>query len=142
MLAEERRARKDAEAALVVAQQASMTDHEKAVASARAEGKAEGERAAAAALAAAEFRVAAAGRLANPEAALAALDMSKLLTKAGHPDRAAIAALVEQLAVPAAAAAPPAGNGHVIPAGPRAPVQGGPGNSDWIRSIQRPGRRR
>jgi ribosomal protein L17 len=125
---------KDAKAALAAAQQASMTDAEKAIATARAEGKAEAAKEAAERLAAAEFRIAAAGRLANPEAALAVIDLAKLVQKNGEPNRQAIAALVEQLAPQQAQQA---GGGHVIPAGPRSVPAQAAGNGDWLRSVQR-----
>jgi 2-oxoglutarate dehydrogenase E2 component (dihydrolipoamide succinyltransferase) len=101
--------------------------HEQAIAAARAEGRAEAQAAAARTLAAAEFRFAAAGRIADPDAALAALDLAKLVGQDGEPDQAAIAALVESLAGPAQTAAP----GGLIPAGPRAPVGAG---GDWVRA--------
>jgi hypothetical protein len=133
-LDQERQARKDAEVKLATAQQAAMTDQEKAVAAARAEGKAEAEGAASRRLAAAEFRVAASGRLANPDGALAALDLSKLVGKDGEPDRKAIAALVDQLAPPQPQQT---ANGHVIPAGARTAAPAAAGNGDWLRSVQR-----
>jgi hypothetical protein len=137
-LSEARAELKDAKAALATAQQASMTEQERAVATARAEGKAEAEAAAAQRLAAAEFRIAATGRLANPDAALGVIDLSKLVQKNGEPNKQAITSLVEQLAATVPQTQQP--GGHVIPAGPRAPVQGGDG--DWLRTVQRPGRRR
>jgi hypothetical protein len=96
-----------------------------AIAAAREQGRAEAAREAGLRLAAAEFRAAAAGRIANPDAALGVLDMSKLVTD-GEPDKDAIAALVDQLA-----AIPPAAPGRV-PAGPRSagPANGG---GDWVR---------
>ena len=90
-----------------------MTEQEKAIAKAREDGKAEAAQAAALVVAAAEFKVQAAGKIANPDAALAALDLARLL-RTGSPDKNAIGELVGQLA-----AVPPA-PGHV-PAGPRAP---------------------
>jgi hypothetical protein len=135
-LDQERLARKDAEAKLAAAQQASMTEQERAVATARAEGKAEAEALAAQRLAAAEFRILAAGRLANPEGALAVIDMSKLVQKNGEPNRQAIAALVEQLAPQQAA-----GNGHVIPAGARTAPAPAAGQGDWLRNVSRGPRR-
>jgi len=109
-----------------------MSDAEKALAAARAEGKAEAEAVAARRLAAAEFRALATGRLVNPEAALAVIDLAKLLTRTGEPDRKAIAALVDQLAtVPEAP--PPPGR---IPGGVRQPVPTD-GDNDWLRRVRR-----
>jgi ribosomal protein L17 len=136
-LAEVRGELKDAKQALATAQQASMSDQEKQIAVARAEGKAEAAKEAAERLAAAEFRIAAAGRLANPEAALAMLDMAKLVQKNGEPNRQAIAALVEQLA-PQQAQQP--GGGHVIPTGPRT-ASTPAADGDWLRQVQRGPRR-
>jgi hypothetical protein len=95
-----------------------------AIAAAREQGRAEAAREAALRLAAAEFRAAAAGRLANPDAALGVLDLAKLV-KDGEPDKDAIGAVVDQLA-----AIPPTPGR--VPAGPRSP---GPGNGggDWVR---------
>ena len=109
-----------------------MTDQERAVAEAKAAGRAEATQEANLKLAAAEFRAKAAGRIANPDAALAALDLTKLLGKNGEPDAAAIAALVEQLAV---VPAPPPPPGY-IPPGPREPAAPGP-ETDFIRQIRR-----
>jgi hypothetical protein len=100
-----------------------MTEQEKAVAKAKEEGRAEAAAEAARGLAAAEFRAQAARRITNPEAALAVIDLAKLL-KDGKPDTKAIAALVEQLA---AVPAPPG----KVPAGPRDPGSNG-GNADWM----------
>jgi hypothetical protein len=142
-LDQERTMRREAEAQLERAKAAGLSDHEKAVAAARAEGRAEAESAAARALAGAEFRIMAAGKIASPEAALGALDLGKLLDKNGQPDKAKIAALVEQLAAAPAPPAPPAPPGPrgAIPPGPRAPAPGA-GDGDWLRNIQRPGGRR
>jgi hypothetical protein len=129
-LADARKQREDVQKELDKLRGQSMTEQEKAVAAAREEGKAEAERAAALKLVAAEFRIAAAGKLANPDAALAALDLAKLLDpKSGEPDAKAIAALVDQLAV----VPPPPGQ---IPAGPRVPVPAADG--DFIRQIRGP----
>ena len=118
---------KDLETELARVRGQGMTEQEKAVAKAREEGKAEAAQSAALVMAAAEFRVQAAGKIGNPEAALAALDLARLV-KDGQPDKTAIGALVEQLA------AVPAAPGKV-PAGPRDP--GGEADPDWVRSIGR-----
>jgi hypothetical protein len=106
-----------------------MTEAEAAVAAARAEGAAEATKAAGLKLAAAEFRAAAAGKLADPAAALAALDLSRFVGDDGEPDRKKIGDLIDKLA---AAVAPPNGaGGGIIPAGPRRPA----GDGDFIRQI-------
>jgi flagellar biosynthesis/type III secretory pathway protein FliH len=119
----ERKARKELEAELARLREQGMSEQERAMAKAREEGKAEAEQAAALKLVAAEFRIAARDRIANPEAALAALDLAKLLGKDGQPDAKAIAALVDQLA----AVRPAPGR---VPAGPREPASDG----DWLRA--------
>jgi hypothetical protein len=131
-LDEERTARKSLEAELAKLREQGMTEQERAVAKAREEGKAEAAHAAALVVAAAEFRVQAAGKIADPEAALAVLDLTKLLDDKDHPDKAAIGKLVGQLA------AVPPGPGHV-PAGPRDP--GANGDRDWLRDQMTGGRR-
>lgn len=105
-----------------------MSEQERLVAEAREQGKAEAAAEHARQLAAAEFRAQAAGRLADAEAALAVLDLAKLLGKDGQPDKAAIAKLVEQLAV----LPPPPGK---VPPGPMPSAPDG--QRDWLRDIQR-----
>jgi hypothetical protein len=121
-LEEERRQRREAEGKLGKLEQQHMTDQEKAIAQAKEEGRAEAAQAASLRLAAAEFRAQAAGKIANPDAALAVLDLSKLL-KDGEPDKTAIGKLVDQLA----AVPPPPGK---VPAGPRDPGNGLA--TDWL----------
>ncbi len=130
-LEEERKARKRLETDLAKAQQQGMTDTEKAIAEAKAAGRAEAEQEAGLKLVAAEFRARAAGRIANPDAALAALDLAKLMGKNGEPDTRAIEALIEQLAVVPPAPPPPG----YIPPGPRLDVP--PEDNDWLRQIRR-----
>jgi hypothetical protein len=129
-LAEERRLRAEDRKALDQLKRDGMTEQERAVAKARDEGKAEAALEHAQELAAAEFRAQAAGRITNPDAALAVLDMAKLL-KDGKPDKGAIGKLVDQLA-----AVPPAPGR--VPAGPRDP---GSANGDLFRDIMRGGSR-
>jgi hypothetical protein len=133
----ERAGRKELEAKIAQLTQASMSEQEKAVSKAREEGRAEANRAAALIMAGAEFRIAAQGRVANVEAALAYIDLAKLLDKDGQPDKKAIGALVDQLA---AVPAPPPPPGH-IPGGPRAPAPNGE-TDDWIRMIGQREKRR
>lgn len=122
-LDEERRQRAEDRKQLDKLRADAMTDAEKAAAA-----RAEAEQAAALRLAAAEFRAQAAGRIANPDAALAVLDLARLIGKDGEPDKTAIGTLVEQLAV----VPPPPGK---VPAGPRDPANGG--EADWVRAIRR-----
>lgn len=126
-MAQLRREAQERDTELAKLRQQGMTDADKAIAKAREEGKAEAAAEHARQLAAAEFRAQAAGKLANPEAALAALNLDALV-KDGAPDSKAIGKLVEQLAV----VPPPPGR---IPPGPMP----GPGdaNHDWLRDIQR-----
>jgi hypothetical protein len=131
----ERQARKGLESQLAKLQQASMSEQEKAVATARDEGRAEARAEAARELAAAEFRHAATGKIADPDGALAIIDLAKLVTADGQPDRKAIAAIVEQLAaVPQQQQ--PAGR---VPAGPRQPAPQAEG--DFLRQAMSQQRR-
>jgi len=125
-LDEERKARRKAETELAKVQQQTMTDAEKAIADAREEGRASAAAEAAGRLAAAEFRAAAVGKLADPDAALEVLDLAKLVGEDGEPDRKAIAAVVDRLAQ-----TPPANGGGRVPAGPRQPQQ----QEDFIRGV-------
>ena len=120
VLDDERKQRKAADDKLAKLTTAAMTEQERAVATAREEGKAEAAAEHAQALAAAEFRAAAAGRIAKPEAALARLNLGKLV-KDGKPDTAAIKAAVDNLA-----AVPPTPGR--VPAGPRNPGNGATGD--------------
>lgn len=123
VLDDERKQRKAAEAKLDKLTRDGMTEQERLIAEARAAGKAEAADEHARALAAAEFRAAATGRLAEPDKALARLDLGKLV-KDGAPDKAAIAEAVADLA------AVPAAPGHVPP-GPRSTTP--PGSGDFFR---------
>jgi hypothetical protein len=127
-VAQLRREARDRDAELAQLRQQGMSDADKAIAKAREEGKAEAAAEHARQLAAAEFRAQAANRLADPEAALAVLDLEKLV-KDGQPDKKAIGKLVDQLA----AVPPPPGR---VPPGPM-PGPQGDGNRDWLRDIQR-----
>ena len=129
-ISDERARRIRAEQELTRLRQAAMTDQEKAVDAARAEGRAAAEAEHAQQLAAEMFRTAAAGRLADADATLEALDLSKLL-RDGQPDRRRINALVDKLA--AASTAPPPGPGRV-PAGPQGTQ---PDGGDWLRGAAR-----
>jgi hypothetical protein len=140
----ERRKNRELETRLATLEQASMTEQEKAVRKAHADGVAEATATAARRLAATEFRYAAAGRIADPAAALELLDVGKLLDEHGEPDSKRIAAAVDRLAGPPP---DPAANGHqhqprTVPAGPRPPAAPPAGGGDFIRSVLKTGRGR
>lgn len=78
--------------------QAAMTDTEKAVAIAKAEGRKEALSAMGARLVDAEVKAAVTGRNVNVDALLDGLDRSRFLTDDGEPDTKAIAAWVDKLA--------------------------------------------
>lgn len=78
--------------------QASMSDQEKAVATARAEARAEALREVGAERVADAVRVAAAGRSVDVDALLEGLDRSRFLDDEGQPDVNAIAAWVDRVA--------------------------------------------
>ena len=127
-VAQLRREAAERDAELTKLRQQGMSDADKAIAAAKEEGRKEAATAHARQLVGMEFRAQAAGRLADPEAALAVLDLDKL-AKDGQPDKAAIAKLVDQLA----AVPPPPGR---VPPGPMPGPQGTP-DRDWLRDIQR-----
>jgi hypothetical protein len=95
---------------------AQMSDQEKAVEAAKAEGRAEAVKAAGLRLAAAEFRAAAAGKLADPGAALSLLDLSQFVKDDGEIDTPRLTDLVGKLA---AQLPPPAAAPGRVPAGPQ-----------------------
>jgi hypothetical protein len=128
-LAEERARVKGLERELAALRQSAMTDDERRLAEARAEGRTEAQAEHARVLAAEMFRTAAAGRLADPDTTLEALDLSKLL-KDGQPDRRRINALVDKLAAAAPAAPPVPGR---IPAG----ALGATPTDDWLGTAMR-----
>ena len=126
-MAQLRREARDRDAELAQLRQQGMSDADKAIAKAKEEGRAEAAAEHARQLAAAEFRAQATSRLADPEAALAVLDLEKLV-KDGQPDKKAIAKLVDQLA----AVPPPPGR---VPPGPMPNPPNG--DHDWLRDVQR-----
>jgi len=79
-------------------QTASMTEQEKAVAEATAQGKAEALAHMAARLVDAEVRAAAAGRGIDADALLEGLDRTRFLGEDGEPDREAIETFLDRLA--------------------------------------------
>jgi hypothetical protein len=131
-LAEERRLHKETQGKLAKLEQKHMTEQEKAVAGARAEGRTEVLKTAGQRLAAAEFRAAAAGKLADPAAALDLVDLGRFVTDDGEVDTKKITEAVDKLV--AALPAPTNGNGSGrIPAGARGGA--GAGREDeWLRS--------
>jgi hypothetical protein len=131
-LAEERKARKAAEQRVAELEAQHLTEQEKAVKAAREEGRTEALAAAGRQLAAAEFRYLAAGKIADPDAAVELIDLAKLVDDDGKPNRQAITALVDHLA--ALPQGQPGEPGRV-PAGPRGTAPSSSG--DWIRDISR-----
>lgn len=127
-LGEERKHRRELQTKLDRLEREHMSEQEKAIATAKAEGRAEAIMSAGKRLAAAEFRAAAAGRISDANAALEVLDLSKFVGEDGEPDTKAIAGVVERLAAALPAPTPPA-TGRVSP-GPR----GDADNGDFIRS--------
>lgn len=99
-LAEERRARKAAEAELAKVRKASMTEQERAVADAKASGAAEASKASAPALVRAELRAAAAEAGVPRDALVGFLeyaDLSRFVSDSGEVDDKAISAAVKRL---------------------------------------------
>ena len=127
-LAEERRQRQEAERKLADATRQALPDAERKLAEAREEGRKAAVKAAGLQLAAAEFRVAAQGKIADPAAALALLDLSPYVDDDGKVDTAKLTELVGKLAqaLPAPGPQPPR-----VPAGPQNPGPGG-GEADFF----------
>jgi hypothetical protein len=98
-LAEERRARKAAEKELDTLRKAAMSDQEKAIAEAKTQALAEANKAAAPRLVRAEFKAAAAGKVAKEalDAYLEDVDLSKFVGDDGEPDTKAIEARIKRL---------------------------------------------
>lgn len=122
---EERKARKAAEDKLSKVEKDHMTEQEKAIREARDAGRQEAVIAAGRRLAAEMFKAQAAGKIADPAAALELFDLSKFVREDGEPDTSAIAKVVERLTP---AMAPP--NTGRVPAGPRSDNEDG---GDFIR---------
>ena len=93
-LANERRLRKDAQIKLARLRQ----QHETALQAARDEGRADAFKAAGLRVAAAEFRAVAAGKLADPAAALEVLDLSRFVSDKGEVDLVGLTTIVDKLA--------------------------------------------
>ena len=120
----ERTARLALEARLADLEKAQMTDSEKAIAAAREEGKKEALAAVNSRLMASEVRVAAAGKLANPELAAKLLDLSTFaVDESGNVDGKAITSAIDVLlaenpylaAVPSRPGVPGSGDGGPKP---------------------------
>jgi hypothetical protein len=126
-LAEERRRHRETMQTLSQLQQQGMTDQEKAIEAAKAEGRAEAIRDAAKRVAQAEFRALAAGRLADPDAYLELLDLSPFIGEDGEIDKKALAKMVERLIAQITPA------GARIPAGPMGNGEGADG--DFLRAV-------
>jgi hypothetical protein len=133
-LSEERKARREAEAKFTKLERDHMSETEKAIATAKDEGRKEAIQSAGRRLAAAEFKAAAAGKIGDPEAALEVLDLTKFVGEDGEPDKASIQKVVDRLSVAMPVQTP---NGRV-PAGPRSDE--GVEGTDFIRQALRPGR--
>ncbi len=127
-LAEERRRHRETMQTLSALQQSSMTDQEKAIEAAKAEGRAEAIRDAGKRVAAAEFRALAAGRLADPDAYLELLDLSPFIGEDGEIDKKALAKMVERLIAQITPA------GARIPAGPMGNGAEG-AEGDFLRTV-------
>jgi len=126
-LEQERRRHRETMQTLAALQQQGMTDQEKAVAEAKALGRAEAIKEAGLKVAAAEFRAMAAGKLADPDAALELLNLSQFVDDNGDVDKKALAKMVERLVAQLAPA------GARIPAG--AMGDGSGGDPDFLRAI-------
>jgi hypothetical protein len=108
-----------------------MTEQERAVAEAHAAGKTEALKAAGLQVAAAEFRALAAGKLADPAAALEDLNLARFVGDDGEVNKRGLAGLVDRLAAAAAPVGPGAGK---VPSGP---LGGSDGETDFIRQAMR-----
>jgi hypothetical protein len=138
-IAEERKARKAAEAAakklaaeLAKVQEANQSEAEKALAQARAEGHAEAIKTASERLVKAEVKAAAAGKLQDPEDAYGFLDLTSFVDDTGDVDSNAISSAIDELVKTKpylSAGATPAGAGT---GGGGARLQPTPLNSDSL----------
>ncbi len=147
-LDEERNARKtaekqarDAQAELDKIRASSMSDQEKAVAPAKAEGRDEALKTANERLVRAEVKAAAAGKLADPGDALGLLgDLTTFIDKTGDVDTKAITSAIDELVKtkPYLSAKPGNGAGEGGARGGNA--NSGPSMDDWLRQ-QAAGRR-
>lgn len=133
-LAAERKARADAEKAAKALQKRlddiealNMTEQDRAVAAARAEGMAEAQRAASERILRTELRAAATGKLADPSDALAHIDLSTIdVSDDGTVDTDAIASAIDALV----AAKPYLAGATPTPPPPGVPTGARPGTSE------------
>lgn len=141
-LDEERSARRTAEKAAKAAQaeldklrEASMSEQEKAVAQARAEGRAEAFTQANERLLRAEVRAQAAGKLADPADAVHLLDVMSFMDDKGEIDSKAIGSAIDALVKtkPYLSAKPGNGSGEGGPRGGTPPKQFD--GNDWLRGM-------
>jgi hypothetical protein len=130
-LAKERKDREAVQRELDKIKRDGMTEQERAVAEAKAAGKAEAVAEAGKAVAAATFRELATGKLADPGKALDLVDLGKFVSDDGTVDRTALGKAVDSLA--AQVPGPPGR----VPPGPRGEPAGEP---DFIRDRIRSGR--
>ena len=128
-LAAERARHVETQQALAALKAQGMTEQEKAIAAAKAEGRAEAVREAGLKVAAAEFRALAAGKLADPAAALELLDLSRFVKKNGDVDSEALAAAVEKLIGQLGP------RGPAVPGGPMSTQQPQGEGGDFIRQV-------
>lgn len=110
---------------------AAMSDQDKAVAEAKAEGRTEALREAGTRIVEATIRAGAAGRSVDVDALLEAVNPAKFLAEDGSVDTAALTAWLNKVA-PAAKPVPK------VPTGPRGnPPDGKPSMSDALRALRR-----
>lgn len=136
------KAAKDAQAELEKIRSASMSEQEKAVAAAKAEGRDEALKGANERLVRAEVRAAAAGKLADPGDALGLLgDLSTFIGPSGDVDTKAISSAIDGLvkSKPYLSAKPGNGSGEGGARG-SASAASGPSMDDWLRQQASAGR--
>lgn len=136
----ERRARRDADKALKSVQAeleklrtANMSESERAVAEARAEGRKEAFAESTSRLARAELRAVAAGKLADPDDAAALIgDLSQFVTASGDVDTKAMTSAIDVLVKAKPYLAPQAAKAAPLPGGGATPSNG-VSFDNWIR---------
>ncbi len=139
-LESERRARREADKALKSLQAehdklraATMTESEKAVVEARAEGRKEALAEATSRLAKAELRAVAAGKLADPDDAAALIgDLSQFVTSTGDVDTKAMSSAIDVLVKAKPYLAPQTAKTAPLPGGGATPSSGA-SFDNWIR---------
>lgn len=128
-LAKERSARKQLQSELEQLRQASMSETEKAIAQAKAEGRESALKEIGDRIVRAEVKAAATGKLADPDDAIHLLDMAGLVQADGTVDSKAVSSAIDALvaAKPYLSAMPGAGSGE---GGPRGNSSNNPLNGD------------